>query len=118
VAAFTLDGSGRLADFSFRQVAALALAMKGLLGFQDVCLGGETVAGLALFHRLPLPPEVTALLVIVMTDFAGDPRLRVAQVAEPDRRFFVLGLLNPQPALIRRGVGAHRAPGPPAPEQY
>jgi hypothetical protein len=97
-------------------VATLALAVKGLLGVQDLCFRGKIMAGLALLHRLTFPPEIATLLVIMVTLFAGNIGLGVAAMAELDRRFFPLRFLKFQPALVRRVGGAHRGPGPQAPE--
>jgi hypothetical protein len=117
MATLTFDGSRGLPHLSAGQVTAFALAVKGLLGVQDICFGGEIVAGLALFHRLTFPPEVATLLVIVVTLFAGDTGLGVAAMAELDRRLFPVWFLNFQPALTRRGGGVHRCQGPQAPKQ-
>jgi hypothetical protein len=98
-------------------MAALALAVKGVLDVQEVRFGGKLVARLALLHGLALLPDVATPLVIVVTLFTGDPGFRVTLVAEFNRRFFIPLFLNIQPALVRRCTGIHRCPGSQAPEQ-
>jgi hypothetical protein len=98
-------------------VAALALAVKGILGVQEVRFWSKLVAGLALLHRLAFPPEVATPFIVVVTLFTGDPGLGVALMAEFNRRFFMPRFLNVQPALVRRRDGAHRPPGSQAPEK-
>ena len=70
------------------QVAALTLAMKGILYIRTPPLGEKAVTGVALLHRLPLLPEVAPPLILMMTLPASQlPRL-VEAMAEPYRRFF------------------------------
>jgi hypothetical protein len=109
VAAFTLDGPGRLPQFSSGQVAALALAVEGGLGVAGVPRGHQLVAVLAFPHREALPPEVAAALVVMMALLAGDPGLGVARVAEEHRRFLRQGLSM----LSQLSFGASVGPLPP-----
>jgi hypothetical protein len=98
-------------------MTALALAVKGILGVQEALSRPELMAGLAFLHRLTLLPKVAPPLVIMMTLFAGDQRLGVAPVAEFDRGFFPLWLLNIEPTFVR-GLGRPpRSPGSQSPQQ-
>jgi hypothetical protein len=67
-------------------MAAFALAVIGVFHIQPANRRSETVAGLALFHRLPFPPEVAFPLVVVMALGAGYLPGFVDPVAEPHRR--------------------------------
>ena len=111
VAAFTLDGSGRLPQFSSGQVAALALAVEGGLGVADVSGGHQFVAVLAFLHREALPPEVAAAFIVMVALLAGDLRLGVARVAEQRRRLLPAGFRYAQPAFLRNLGGPPGSPG-------
>jgi hypothetical protein len=67
------------------QMAPFTLAMMGVLHIQAAGLRPQTVAGLALCHRLPFTPDVALSLVVVMALGAGHAPGFVHPVAELHR---------------------------------
>jgi hypothetical protein len=72
------------------------LAGKSIPCIQEASPGDEPVTGLAFPRRLALMPEVAPPAVIMVTLFAGDAELGMTQVAEQDRRFFMVRFDNAQ----------------------
>jgi len=68
------------------QMAPFTLAMISVLHIQAAGLRPQTVAGLALCHRLPFMPDVAPALVVVMALGAGHTPGFVHPVAELHRR--------------------------------
>jgi hypothetical protein len=94
VAALALNWSCLLPDFSFGQVTALALAVKSFLYVDKAPFGEQLMAFLALWRRLPFPPDIAPLLIIVVALFASYGRFGVTLMAEPHRGLFRTGLLD------------------------
>jgi hypothetical protein len=67
-------------------MAPFTLAMIGVFHIQAAGFRPQTVASLALFHRLPFTPEVAPSLVVVMALGAGHSPGFVHAVAELHRR--------------------------------
>jgi len=99
-------------------MTAFALPVKGILDVQPAGLRHKAVTGLTFFYRLTLFPEITASLVVMMANLAGNAVFGVLPMAEPDRRFFrQTRFLNPQPGFLRRDKESVRPPGPQPPQQ-
>ena len=94
------------------QMAPFALAMIGVLQVQAAGLRPQTVAGLALCHRLPFTPDVALSLVVVMALVARHSTGFVPPVAEFHRRL-LSGTRDGDPQETdRRGLGESAALGP------
>jgi hypothetical protein len=82
----TLYGAGPPSLLPQPQMAAFTLAMIGVLHVRAAALRPQTVAGLALGHRLAFTPDVAPALVVMMALGAGHPPGFVDPVAELHRR--------------------------------
>jgi hypothetical protein len=82
-----LYGSCRPSLLLKPQMTPFALAMKGIPGVQAACLRPQTMAGLALLHRLPLAPDVAPPPIVVMALGAVNPPGFMQPVAELHRWF-------------------------------
>jgi hypothetical protein len=81
-----LDGASRTSLLPQAQMAAFTLAMISVLRIQAAGFRPQTVASLALFHRLPFMPDVALSLVLVMALGAGHLPGVMHPVAELHRR--------------------------------
>ena len=93
------------------QMAAFTLAMIRVFQIQAAGLRPQTVAGLALCHRLPFLPDVAPALVVVMALGAGYPPVFVDPVAELHRRLTLGPGHGDFQETIRRGLGERAALG-------
>jgi hypothetical protein len=109
MAILALYGAGLPSLLPQPQMAAFTLAMISVLHIRAAGLRMQTVAGLALCHRLAFMPDVAPALVFVMTLGTGHPPGFMHPVAELHRR------LTPGPGhgnfqeTIRRGLGERAA---------
>ena len=94
------------------QMAPFTLAMISVLHVQAAGLRPQTVAGLALCHRLPFMPDVAPALVVVMALSAGHPPGFVHPVAELHRRLTAGPGHGDFQETVRRGLGERAAVGP------
>jgi hypothetical protein len=105
----TLYGASLPSLLSQAQMAAFTLAMICVFHVQAAGLRLQTVAGLALGHRLPFLPDVAPALVVVMALGAGYPPVFVDPVAELHRRFTLGPGHGDFQETIPRGLGERAA---------
>jgi len=93
------------------QVAPLALPMQGVFRIQAAGLRPQTMANLALRHRLPFTPDIALSLVIVVALGAGYAPGFVHPVAELHRRLNLRTRHRDFQEAHRRGLGERPALG-------
>ncbi len=106
VALLTAAGTGPAPLLAGFQMAALALAVKGIFQVQHPGLGPDLMAFCTGSHRLPLAPDIAAVDIIMVAGRAGNPGGFMALMAEQHRPFLpALEALAFQPAHRLRGRG-------------
>jgi hypothetical protein len=116
VAIETINRSGSPSLLPQLQMAALALAVKGILYVRTPGLGRKAVTAGALLYREPLAPEVPGALIVMVALGASHPPFFMETVVEPYRGLFPGALEGDfQPGGCRRLV-KRCALDPPSPE--